>query len=223
MKQALITKYLEGETSGAEERELKRLLLDTPEDERSTEEQAILSLLTATDDFSDDEDIFLSDHTAEFDRIVGHRRRLRLWTWAAAACVACLLTLCLVPRSYNEPHVLSQATVESPVVTKETLSPQLQPETTELPSNPRKTKTILNAPAAKPLAELPAQQTEEAAEPAETTPETAPQPEVTSADMAIVEQQVSRALIEKMVVDNLLNEIMIESHQQTSSKDEYTL
>lgn len=223
MKQALITKYLEGETSGAEERELKRLLLDTPEDERSTEEQAVLSLLTATDDFSDDEDIFLADHTAEFDRIVRPRRRLRLWTWAAAACVACLLTLCLVPRSYNEPHVLSQATVESPVVTKETLSPQLQPETTELPSNPRKTKTILNAPAAKPLAELPAQQTEEIAEPAETTPETAPQPEVTSADMAIVEQQVSRALIEKMVVDNLLNEIMIESHQQTSSKDEYTL
>lgn len=223
MKQALITKYLEGETSGAEERELKRLLLDTPEDERSAEEQAILSLLTATDDFSDDEDIFLADHTAEFDRIVGHRRRLRLWTWAAAACVACLLTLCLVPRSYNEPHVLSQATVESPVVTKETLSPQLQPETTELPSKPRETKTILNAPAAKPLAELPAQQTEETAESAETTPETALQPEVTSADMAIVEQQVSRALIEKMVVDNLLNEIMIESHQQTSSKDEYTL
>lgn len=223
MKQALITKYLEGETSGAEERELKRLLLDTPEDERSAEEQAVLSLLTATDDFSDDEDIFLADYTAEFDRIVRPRRRFRLWTWAAAACVACLLTLCLVPRSYNEPHVLSQATVESPVVTKETLSPQLQPETTELPSTLRETKTILNAAAAKPLAELPAQQTEEAAEPAETTPETAPQPEVTSADMAIVEQQVSRALIEKMVVDNLLNEIMIESHQQTSSKDEYTL
>ena len=223
MKQALITKYLEGETSGAEERELKRLLLDTPEDGRSAEEQAILSLLTATDDFSDDEDIFLADHTAEFDRIVRSRRRLRLWTWAAAACVACLLTLCLVPRSYNESHVLSQATVESPVVTKETLSPQLQPETTELSSKSRETKTILNAPVAKSLAELPAQQTEEAAEPAETTPETAPQPEVTSADMAIVEQQVSRALIEKMVVDNLLNEIMIESHQQTSSKDEYTL
>lgn len=218
MKQALIIKYLEGETSGAEERELKRLLLDTPKAERNAEEQAILSLLTTIDVVSDnEEDIFEVDHTAEFDRIVGHRHRFRVWTWAAAACVACLLTLCLVPRGYNAlNNVLSQTTVTpvpKPIVTPFILP---EPKVAEPLPKPRKTEKIAKAPIEESLAVVPV----------ETTPETAPLPDVTSvtsADIAAVEQQVGRALIEKMVVDHLVNEIMIESHQQTSSKDEYTL
>lgn len=215
MKQALITKYLEGETSGVEERELKRLLLDTPKAERNAEEQAILSLLTAIDvAFDDDEDIFETDHTAEFDRIVGHRHRFRVWTWAAAACVACLLTLYLVPRSYNEPYnVLSQTTVMSATQTIETPSCPPEPKAAEPLPKPRETEKTTKAPIEESLAVAPV----------ETTPETAPLPDVTFADMAAVEQQVGRALIEKMVVDYIVNEIMIESHQQTSSKDEYTL
>ncbi len=137
--------------------------------------------------------------------------------------MACLLTLCLVPRSYNEPHVLSQATVTPAAQAIETPPCRPEPKSAEPLLESREAKKTAKALTEKSLAVASVPQTPDAIEPAETTPETAPQPEVTSADMAIVEQQVSRALIEKMVVDNLLNEIMIESHQQTSSKDEYTL
>ena len=45
MKQTLIDKYLAGETTVKEEDELKRLLQETPSEQLSSTEKAVLSLL----------------------------------------------------------------------------------------------------------------------------------------------------------------------------------
>ena len=97
MKQTLINRYLAGETTISEERELKQLLLDTPTAQQSKAERSILELLSYSDSEETEEDIFAVDYTEEYDKHVRPSRTIRLWPWLAAACVAALLVVFLAP------------------------------------------------------------------------------------------------------------------------------
>lgn len=97
MKQTLINKYLAGETNISEERELKQLLLDTPDTQRSKAERSILELLSYSESEEMEEDIFAVDYTEEYDKQVRPSRTIRLWPWLAAACIAALLVVFLAP------------------------------------------------------------------------------------------------------------------------------
>lgn len=97
MKQTLINKYLAGETTISEERELRGLLLDTPDAQRSKAERSILELLSYSESEEMEEDIFAVDYTDEYDKHVRPSRTIRLWPWLAAACVAALLVVFLAP------------------------------------------------------------------------------------------------------------------------------
>ena len=74
MKQTLIDKYLAGETTVKEEDELKRLLQETPSEQLSSTEKAVLSLL-GQDPNTEEEDIFSVDHSDEFDRIMAAKHK----------------------------------------------------------------------------------------------------------------------------------------------------
>lgn len=97
MKQTLINKYLAGETSISEERELRQLLLDTPDAQRSKSERSILELLSYSGNEDMEEDIFAVDYTEEYDKHVRPSRTIRLWPWLVAACVAGLFMIVLTP------------------------------------------------------------------------------------------------------------------------------
>lgn len=110
MKQTLINKYLAGETTVMEERELKRLLLDIPLTQLTKTERSILDLLSYTDDEEVEEDIFTVDYSEEYDKVVQSKRQshsIKLWPWVAAACVAAMLIVFLGPprEDTTEPQI----------------------------------------------------------------------------------------------------------------------
>lgn len=74
MKQTLIDKYLAGETTVKEEDELKRLLQDTPSEQLTSTDKAVLSLL-GQDHNTEEEDIFSVNYTDEFDRIMSAKQK----------------------------------------------------------------------------------------------------------------------------------------------------
>lgn len=95
MKQTLIKKYMVGETTAAEERELMLLLQESPEP--SPEESSILQLLQYSIAEDDEEDIFAVDYTEEYERVAQPRKTLRMWPFVAAACIAGALVFFLTP------------------------------------------------------------------------------------------------------------------------------
>ena len=209
MKQTLIRKYMEGESSGNEERELKRLLQHLPESERNEEERALLRLLEASDT-SDEEDIFETDHAAEYDRTVKRRRIRRLWPWAAAACAASVLAVCLVPRGYDAPYTLSQNT---PL-----------PQTTETRPPVQPAKAILPAPV--PAAPRHSPKTRPAAAPAdppaENVRETPPETGTTPEEIAAVELKLRNMLEKEKMIEGILDEIKTNTYRQPPA-NEYAL
>lgn len=64
MKKTLIDKYLNGRTSPTEEKALRQMLLDVPDDERTETERALLLMLSKVDNATD---IFAVDYSAEYD------------------------------------------------------------------------------------------------------------------------------------------------------------
>ena len=97
MKHTLLNKYMTGETTANEERELKRLLLEVPPSQLSEEERAVRDLLSYAEAEADEEDIFAIDLSEEYDKVVRTKRSIRLWPYVAAACVAGALFLFLTP------------------------------------------------------------------------------------------------------------------------------
>lgn len=93
MKQTLIDKYLNGETSLQEEHTLSRMLQAIPFANRTETEEALLLMLTATPT-KDESDLFTADYTEEYDRIINARKR-RLWwrTTGIAATIALVVSL----------------------------------------------------------------------------------------------------------------------------------
>ena len=94
MKQTLIDKYLNGDTSLEEEQMLRHLLQDIPSAQRTDEEDALLLMLSATPTMTGEEDIFATDETEEYDRIVHQRKRRAMWKYTGiAAAIALVATL----------------------------------------------------------------------------------------------------------------------------------
>lgn len=96
MKQTLLNKFLKGETSADEERELKRLLADVPQSELTPEETSVLQILSYSAD-GEEEDIFAVDYTDEYNKVAHPSRIVHLWPWLAAACVIGFAILLLAP------------------------------------------------------------------------------------------------------------------------------
>lgn len=130
MKQTLINKYLAGETNISEERELKQLLLDTPDTQRSKAERSILELLSYSESEETEEDIFAVDYTEEYDKQVRPSRTIRLWPWIAAACVAALLVVFLAPPREDAKQV---AKVEKNIVPQKEQKDSIKPEPVSQP------------------------------------------------------------------------------------------
>lgn len=93
MKQTLIDKYLNGETSLQEEHTLSRMLQAIPLANRTETEEALLLMLTAMPT-QDESDLFTADYTEEYDRIVNARKH-RIWwrTTGIAATIALVVSL----------------------------------------------------------------------------------------------------------------------------------
>lgn len=113
MVHTLLNKYMAGETTANEERELKRLLLGVPPSQLSEEERSILELLSYAEAETDEEDIFAIDLSEEYDKVVRPKRSVRLWPYVAAACVAGALFLFLTPPKDEA----GQQKVELPIAT----------------------------------------------------------------------------------------------------------
>ena len=101
MKKALIDKYLNGETSLAEEQELLHFLRTMPADLLTKEESAIRMMLSyhknsphfRTSVSPNDEDIFTSDFTEEYDHIVNRRKRLTWWKYMGIAATVAIVAI----------------------------------------------------------------------------------------------------------------------------------
>ena len=160
MKHTLLNKYMAGETTVSEERELMRLLLGAPPSQLSEEERAVLDLLSYAEAEADEEDIFAIDLSEEYEKVVRPKRTIRLWPYVAAACVAGALFLFLTPPKDE----VGQHEVELPiaVVLPDTTAtelladaatetaPQLattEETTTEKPAAPRQLVAEVSLPA----------------------------------------------------------------------------
>lgn len=93
MKQTLIDKYLNGDTSLEEEQMLQHLLQDIPPTQRTDEEDALLLMLSATPTMPDEEDIFATDETEEYDRIVHQQKRRAMWKYTGIAAAIALVAI----------------------------------------------------------------------------------------------------------------------------------
>lgn len=132
MKQTLLNKYMKGESTASEERKLLDLLLETPQEQLAQDERTILKLLSYSEQEEDEEDIFAVDYTEEYDKVAKPTRTIRMWPWAAAACVAGVLIMFLMPPKTNDEVVEDTqivAKVEPPVTnTTARLQPKETPE-----------------------------------------------------------------------------------------------
>lgn len=123
MKQTLLNKYMKGESSASEERKLLDLLLETPQEQLTQDERTILKLLSYSEQEEDEEDIFAVDYTEEYDKVVKPTRTIRMWPWAAAACVAGVLIMFLMP-----PKTVNETVENSQIVAK------VEPQATNTPT-----------------------------------------------------------------------------------------
>ena len=135
MKQTLINKYLAGETTISEERELKQLLLDTPDTQLSKAERSILELLSYSGSEVMEEDIFAVDYTEEYGKHVRPSRTIRLWPWVAAACIAALLVIFLAPPREEAKQV---AIVEKTIIQQKEVKDSVKAEPISQPMQEEK-------------------------------------------------------------------------------------
>ena len=102
MKEALINKYLNGETSLHEEQELRQLLQAIPSSTRTKEERTLL-LMLSYENAPKEEDIFTADDEKEYDRIVSSRKRHTIWKYVSiAAAVALVAIVSTIGLTRNE-------------------------------------------------------------------------------------------------------------------------
>ena len=115
---------MKGESSTIEECKLLDLLLETPQNQLSQDERTILELLTYSEqEEEEEEDIFAVDYSDEYDKVVKPIRTIRMWPWAAAACVAGVLTMFLMP-----PKTVNETVENSQIVAK------VEPQATNTPT-----------------------------------------------------------------------------------------
>ena len=130
LRQELIQRYLAAETSVEEEQMLARFYHENEGNTFSGEEEQVRQLILATTHLADDFTLS-AEKEEEFDRIMAAAarkpRRIALWPWVAAACMAGIMVVFLTPPKTEENQVLAEqptAPVEQPsVVEKVTAEP----------------------------------------------------------------------------------------------------
>lgn len=102
MKETLIDKYLNGETSLTEEQKLRDMLQTAHTDSLTKEEHAIRMMLSCHKS-KIDEDIFTSNFEEEYDRIVSSRKHRTWWKYigiaASVALVAIIGTIGIIRKT----------------------------------------------------------------------------------------------------------------------------
>lgn len=110
LRQQLTERYLNADTTTEEEAALVNFYRQSHE-VLSAEEEIVRQLVLASTQFNSE--FTLSDEKVEeFDRIMAShptkKRRIVLWPWLAAACVAAILAIILAPpRSGGDSHATS--------------------------------------------------------------------------------------------------------------------
>ena len=130
VRQELIQRYLATETSVEEEQMLTRFYQENEGNSFSGEEEQVRQLVLATSHLADDFTLS-TEKEEEFDRIMAAAarkpRRIALWPWVAAACMAGIMVIFLTPPKTEDNQVLAEqptAPVEQPsVVEKVTAEP----------------------------------------------------------------------------------------------------
>lgn len=110
LRQQLIQRYLDGETTIEEEQALAHFYLHN-HGTIPADEEDVCQLVLATSHLADD---FMPsvEKVEEFDRIMAKdarkARRITLWPWLAAACVAAILVIFLAPPRSKEDNAPQQ-------------------------------------------------------------------------------------------------------------------
>lgn len=110
LRQQLIQRYLDGETTIEEEQALAHFYLHN-HGTIPADEEDVCQLVLATSHLADD---FMPsvEKVEEFDRIMAKdarkARRITLWSWLAAACVAAILVIFLAPPRSKEDNTPQQ-------------------------------------------------------------------------------------------------------------------
>lgn len=129
LRQQLIERYLDAETTPEEELALANFYRQSHE-ALSADEEAVRQLVLATARL--DDGFTLSDEKVEeFDRIMVNtpqkKRCIVLWPWLAAACVAAIVAIILAPPKGADGDTSEQPTVQTDIHPKE--CPQEKPTT----------------------------------------------------------------------------------------------
>lgn len=180
----LIQKYLNGETTAEEERllALEVSRKDAPDDWKVIAE--MLGELTVDE--------------ALFDQIMAERKQkpriIRLWPWAAAACVVALLVVFLGPPKEETPNQPQIAKVETKKTEPEVKAVEPMPvtEEKEIATEPKPTKHIVAKAVAKHHNKnvMPEQDVQEPQKQPEEIIEPIAEPTGTTNDIAQVEEPV---------------------------------
>ena len=109
LRQQLIQRYLDGETTIEEEQALAHFYLHN-HGTIPADEEDVCQLVLATSHLADD---FMPsvEKVEEFDRIMAktsRNRRIGLWPWLAAACAAAILVIFLAPPRSKEDNTPQQ-------------------------------------------------------------------------------------------------------------------
>ncbi len=109
LRQQLIQRYLDGETTIEEEQALAHFYLHN-HGAIPADEEDVCQLVLATSHLADD---FMPsvEKVEEFDRIMAktsRNRRIGLWPWLAAACAAAILVIFLAPPRSKEDNTPQQ-------------------------------------------------------------------------------------------------------------------
>lgn len=213
-KDTLMRKFLSGETSLAEERELAVLLRSFDGKEPDARGKAVLAMLEAPGAEADD-GIFTENYMEEYDRIAAGRRRPAGIFWyasAAAACIAIALTVFNRPHPAESPEMIVEVVPESkpanPPVPADTVSVSSRPEPAKPAPRAKKnlpSRRVVQVPPVKPdmIADTP----------------TAKAPEVDYDEMLAVEEELRLNLMRK----RLNAEIEERMKNQSQTPDAYIL
>ena len=129
LRQQLIERYLDAETTPEEERALANFYRQSHE-ALAADEEAVRQLVLATAQLGNS--FTLSDEKVEaFDRIMANvplkKRRVALWPWLAAACVAAIIAIFLAPPRETDGNTFEQPTAQTDIHPNE--RPQEMPMT----------------------------------------------------------------------------------------------
>ncbi|MBR1667943.1 MAG: hypothetical protein IJ693_06660 [Bacteroidaceae bacterium] len=129
LRQQLIERYLDAETTPEEELALADFYRQSHE-ALSADEEAVRQLVLATARL--DNGFTLSEEKVEaFDRMMANippkKRRIALWPWLAAACVAAIVAIILAPPRGGDGNTSEQPTAQTDSHSKE--RPQEMPMT----------------------------------------------------------------------------------------------